>query len=93
MRAAMRRRRWRSGRIAWRRGRPERPPEGRRACAEEARACPRDVYVYFDNDAKVRAPFDAMALEKKVAERLGRSGAEGESHPSATRTEGASGSK
>jgi uncharacterized protein YecE (DUF72 family) len=23
---------------------------------------PRDVYVYFDNDAKVRAPFDAMAL-------------------------------
>ena len=26
-----------------------------------------DVYVYFDNDAKVRAPFDAMAL----AERLG----------------------
>ncbi|MBF0672334.1 MAG: DUF72 domain-containing protein [Salinibacterium sp.] len=28
----------------------------------------RDVYVYFDNDAKVRAPYDAMAL----AERLGR---------------------
>jgi uncharacterized protein YecE (DUF72 family) len=27
----------------------------------------RDVYVYFDNDMKVRAPFDAMAL----AERLG----------------------
>lgn len=24
----------------------------------------RDVYVYFDNDAKVRAPFDAMALER-----------------------------
>ena len=23
-----------------------------------------DVYVYFDNDAKVRAPFDAIALEK-----------------------------
>ncbi|MCW4385701.1 DUF72 domain-containing protein [Salinibacterium sp. SYSU T00001] len=28
----------------------------------------RDCYVYFDNDAKVRAPYDAMAL----AERLGR---------------------
>ena len=28
----------------------------------------RDVYVYFDNDAKVRAPFDAMALEKRVSE-------------------------
>jgi hypothetical protein len=27
--------------------------------------------VYFDNDAKVRAPFDAMGLEKKVRERLG----------------------
>lgn len=26
----------------------------------------RDVYVYFDNDAKVRAPFDALALEKKL---------------------------
>jgi uncharacterized protein YecE (DUF72 family) len=28
------------------------------------------VYVYFDNDAKVRAPFDAQALRKKVHERL-----------------------
>ncbi len=27
----------------------------------------RDVYVYFDNDAKVRAPFDAMRLGKLVA--------------------------
>ena len=44
--------------------------EGRRACAKEARACARDVYVYFDNDAKVRAPFDAMGLEKKVRERM-----------------------
>ncbi|MDR5698314.1 DUF72 domain-containing protein [Agromyces aerolatus] len=26
------------------------------------RASGRDAYVYFDNDAKVRAPFDAMAL-------------------------------
>jgi len=29
----------------------------------------RDVYVYFDNDAKVRAPFDALALMKLVAGR------------------------
>jgi uncharacterized protein YecE (DUF72 family) len=43
---------------------------GRRACAQEAQARPRDVYVYFDNDAKVRAPFDAQALRKKVDERL-----------------------
>jgi Uncharacterized conserved protein len=27
----------------------------------------RDVYVYFDNDAKVHAPFDA----KRLAERVG----------------------
>lgn len=28
---------------------------------------PRDIYVYFDNDAKVRAPFDAQALRTKLA--------------------------
>lgn len=27
----------------------------------------RDVYVYFDNDAKVRAPYDAQALAAKLA--------------------------
>lgn len=32
--------------------------------------CGTDVFVYFDNDVKVRAPFDAMAL----AERLGATG-------------------
>jgi uncharacterized protein YecE (DUF72 family) len=26
----------------------------------------RDVYCYFDNDAKVRAPFDAMKLNEKL---------------------------
>ncbi|NEN06062.1 DUF72 domain-containing protein [Diaminobutyricibacter tongyongensis] len=34
-------------------------------------ACPdgvgRDVYVYFDNDTKVRAPVDAMALRERLA--------------------------
>ena len=28
---------------------------------------PRDVYVYFDNDAKVRAPVDARALRARLA--------------------------
>jgi uncharacterized protein YecE (DUF72 family) len=28
---------------------------------------PRDVYVYFDNDAKIRAPYDAQALCSRVA--------------------------
>jgi uncharacterized protein YecE (DUF72 family) len=27
----------------------------------------RDVYVYFDNDAKVHAPFDALRLRKRLA--------------------------
>jgi len=27
----------------------------------------RDVYVYFDNDQKVRAPFDAMALLQRLS--------------------------
>ena len=30
----------------------------------------RDVYVYFDNDEKVRAPFDAHSLIMKVKRRL-----------------------
>jgi uncharacterized protein YecE (DUF72 family) len=25
-----------------------------------------DVYVYFDNDIKVRAPYDAMALSERL---------------------------
>ncbi len=29
----------------------------------------RDVFVYFDNDIKVHAPYDAMALAAKLAER------------------------
>ena len=31
------------------------------------RASARDVYVYFDNDAKVHAPFDAMRLIERLA--------------------------
>jgi uncharacterized protein YecE (DUF72 family) len=32
------------------------------------RASGRDVYVYFDNDAKVHAPYDAMRLAERVGE-------------------------
>lgn len=42
----------------------------RRAHTVEAHDCPRDVYIYFDNDIKVRAPFDAQALQAKVQARL-----------------------
>ncbi|TGN31625.1 DUF72 domain-containing protein, partial [Aeromicrobium chenweiae] len=27
-----------------------------------------DVYAYFDNDVKVRAPFDALALAERLAD-------------------------
>ena len=27
----------------------------------------RDVYVYFDNDAKVHAPYDAIALAERLS--------------------------
>jgi uncharacterized protein YecE (DUF72 family) len=41
--------------------------EGRHASqAPPRRRKSRDVYVYFDNDAKVRAPFDALALIKAL---------------------------
>ena len=32
----------------------------------------RDVYVYFDNDAKVHAPFDAARLRERVPDRVAR---------------------
>jgi len=35
--------------------------------AERARQSPRDVFAYFDNDAKVRAPVDARSLRARVA--------------------------
>jgi len=30
----------------------------------------RDVFVYFDNDLKVRAPFDAQALRQRIEKLL-----------------------
>jgi uncharacterized protein YecE (DUF72 family) len=48
---------WRSGRSN---GRAKRWASG--GAADGRQSTPRDVYVYFDNDAKVRAPFDAMNL-------------------------------
>jgi uncharacterized protein YecE (DUF72 family) len=46
-------------------------PSGRFACEERCRKIPaRDVYLYFDNDMKVRAPFDAKSLRERVQRRL-----------------------
>lgn len=48
--------------------------DGKRAhTTPAAKRRARDVYVYFDNDAKVRAPYDADALEKRVNELLAES--------------------
>lgn len=50
---------------AWHRG--STPPRTRRVGSRMApRAGGRDVFVYFDNDVKVRAPFDAMSLAHRL---------------------------
>ena len=45
----------------------ENPPDAR-TLADLVAAAPdgRDAFVYFDNDVKVRAPFDAMSLAEKL---------------------------
>ena len=54
---------------AWSRG--QEVTDGKRAHSKHGpKRLSRDVYVYFDNDAKVRAPFDAQALRKRVDEIL-----------------------
>jgi uncharacterized protein YecE (DUF72 family) len=55
---------WAARIVEWSQGRELR--DGDCAHAKKARAARRDVFVYFDNDAKVRAPFDAHALQDKV---------------------------
>lgn len=56
---------WAKRVVTWSQGRELRDGD----CAHPRRAAkagPRDVFVYFDNDAKVRAPFDARALQEKT---------------------------
>ena len=56
--------RWAERIRAWSRGREPRDPQ--RANGPARRAKSRDVYCYFDNDVKVRAPFDADRLMQKL---------------------------
>jgi uncharacterized protein YecE (DUF72 family) len=50
----------------WARG--EDPSQAKRVLASTAaRPAGRDVYVYFDNDAKVRAPADAASLIRRIS--------------------------
>jgi uncharacterized protein YecE (DUF72 family) len=57
--------RWAERVRAWRDG--GEPRDARRVTDRPAPRRPyRDVYCYFDNDAKVRAPFDAGSLSRKL---------------------------
>jgi uncharacterized protein YecE (DUF72 family) len=59
-------RRWSERAVAWARG--EEPADAERVIDRPApRRVRRDVYVYFDNDAKVRAPYDAQQMMACVA--------------------------
>ena len=42
------------------------PADGKTIGSSRAKRRRRDVYIYFDNDAKVRAPFDAEALSRRL---------------------------
>jgi uncharacterized protein YecE (DUF72 family) len=60
---------WADRVAAWTRG--GEASSGRFACGEWSPKIPaRDVYIYFDNDMKVRAPFDAMNLRERVQRKL-----------------------
>jgi uncharacterized protein YecE (DUF72 family) len=57
---------WWASRIRlWRAG--EHPDDATLAAPHSAATGERDVYVYFDNDAKVHAPFDAIRLAERLA--------------------------
>jgi uncharacterized protein YecE (DUF72 family) len=56
--------------IAWSRG--EEVTDGKRVHSEPGpKRDARDVFVYFDDDVKVRAPFDAMSLSSRIKEITG----------------------
>jgi uncharacterized protein YecE (DUF72 family) len=54
---------WAQRVVAWARGGD---PDSAEHAGGEVRRRVRDVFVYFDNDEKVRAPFDAQGLMRRV---------------------------
>jgi uncharacterized protein YecE (DUF72 family) len=58
--------RWADRIACWSRGVEPRDPKRIGAPARPRTAQGRDVYVYFDNDIKVHAPFDALALHRAL---------------------------
>ena len=64
---------WARRAIAWVKG--EEPEDAQRAsAAPPPKRARRDVFIYFDNDAKVRAPFDALALQAKLDQAMKQKG-------------------
>lgn len=55
---------WAARALAWAGG--GEPADAERIRDRPAPPRPRDVFVYFDNDAKVRAPFDAQGMMRRV---------------------------
>jgi uncharacterized protein YecE (DUF72 family) len=56
---------WATRVLAWSRG--EEATDGDKASATDGpKQSSRDIFIYFDNDQKVRAPFDAQTLRKKI---------------------------
>jgi uncharacterized protein YecE (DUF72 family) len=50
----------------WMRGKQPRDPCNRASRLRPPARKSRDVYCYFDNDVKVKAPFDAMELRARL---------------------------
>ncbi|HJT45489.1 MAG TPA: DUF72 domain-containing protein [Chthoniobacterales bacterium] len=56
---------WWASRIKfWRRG--KQPPDAKLVASNKIGSGQRDIFVYFDNDAKVHAPFDAIRLAQRL---------------------------
>jgi len=66
---------------AWLAGRSPAGPQ--RIARAAPRLAGRDVFVYFDNDVKTHAPFDAMSLARRIGLRV----PEGAAHPPVESTE------
>ena len=56
--------RWAARITAWHAG--SEPADALRIAAASCNAIPRAVYVFFDNDIKVHAPFDALGLQRAL---------------------------
>ncbi len=81
---------WASRVVSWAKG--AEPADAKRV-GGKGRKRHRDVFVYFDNDAKVRAPFDAQGLRERVDRLMATRSRSPTSPARATRTSGSSRSR